>query len=79
MRTLFIFKGLQCKTDGWSTPFSFGILGHRSCIPTTGEAMHHNPHIGRSKIVSAYLMVKYLGAHQGFSGLLAESVVGALQ
>ena len=51
----------------------------KTALWATGEAMHHNPHIGRSKIVSAYLMVKYLGAHQGFSGLLAESVVGALQ
>ena len=40
---------------------------------------HRTPYIGWSKLVSAYLMVKYLGARQGFSGLLAESVVGALQ
>ena len=75
MRTLGFYNVKQIDK---STPFIFGILGHRSCIPTS-VVMRRNPYIGWRKLVSAYLTVKYLGARQGFSGLLAESVVGALR
>ena len=71
MRTLGFYNVKQIDK---STPFIFGILGHRCCIPSNAPQS-----LGWSKLVSAYLMVKYLGARQGFSGLLAESVVGALQ